>query len=132
MQAKPEFRKSERFDHGAILNLGDDRTLSPYYAVSQNLSETGMCFKSLFELHPGAHIRIRMDDYTSDNDQIAAKIVWCKELKDSSTFRYGVGVEFLQAPGNSALKAVRPRARRMKSPNTEEGGVVIHLRQAAD
>ena len=107
MKAKPEFRKSDRFEHGSILNLGDDRTLSPYYAVSQNLSETGMNFKSLFELYPGTHIRIRMDDYTSDNDQIAAKVVWCKELKDSSTFRYGVGVEFLQAPRGSVLNSVR-------------------------
>jgi Tfp pilus assembly protein PilZ len=93
-----------------------------------------MYFKSLFELYPGTHIRIRMDDYTSDNDQVAAKVVWCKELKDSSTFRYGVGVEFLQAPGNSVLKAVRvrPTAQRTKPPNTEKGGVVIHMRQTAD
>ena len=131
MQAKPELRKSERFDHGAILNLGDDRTLSPYYAVSQNLSETGIYFKSLFELHPGAHIRIRMDDYTLENDYIAGRVVWCKELKDSSTFRYGVGVEILHAPGDSAFKAVRPTARRKKNPHTEEGGVVIHMRQGS-
>ena len=85
MQAKPELRKSERFDHGSILNLGDDRTLSPYYAVSQNLSETGMYFKSLFELHPGAHIRIRMDDYTLENDYFAARVVWCKEFDGPSS-----------------------------------------------
>jgi len=53
MQAKPEFRKSERFGHEYIINFGDDGTLSPYYALSQNLSETGMHFKSLFELYPG-------------------------------------------------------------------------------
>lgn len=132
MKAKTKLRKSDRFDHGSILSLGDDRTLSPYYAVSQNLSETGMYFKSLFELYPGAHIRIRMDDYTSDNDQIAAKVVWCKELKDTSTFRYGVGVEFLQAPRDSVLKAVRPTAQRTKPSKTEKDGVVIHMRQTAD
>ena len=63
MQAKPEFRRSERFGHECIVKLGDDQALSPYYAVSYNLSETGMYFKSLFELYPGAHILVRIDDY---------------------------------------------------------------------
>jgi len=44
MQAKPEFRKSERFSQDYIIKLGEDLSLSPYYAVSCDLSETGMHF----------------------------------------------------------------------------------------
>jgi hypothetical protein len=50
MQAQPEFRRSGRIGHECIIKLEDDLTLSPYYAVSYNLSETGMYFKSLFNL----------------------------------------------------------------------------------
>ena len=40
MQAKPEFRKSERFGHECIVKLGDDQALSPYYAVLYNPTES--------------------------------------------------------------------------------------------
>jgi len=50
MQAKPEFRKSERFGHENIIKFDDDRVLSPYYALSQNLSETGMHFTNLCKI----------------------------------------------------------------------------------
>ena len=81
MQAKPEVRKSDRFSHESIIKYGDELTLSPYYAVSYNFSETGMHFKSLFELYPGTHILIDIDDYTSGQNQIPAKVVWCKKLE---------------------------------------------------
>jgi hypothetical protein len=127
MQAKPESRRSERFGHECIVKLGDDQTLSPYYAVSYNLSETGMYFKSLFEMYPGAHIRIRIDDYELSRNQVLAKVVWCIKLENTATFRYGVGVEFLQLEKNFSLKASRPITPQMKTPNNKEGGVVIKM-----
>ena len=127
MQAKPEFRKSERFGHECIVKLGDDQALSPYYAVSYNLSETGMYFRSLFELYPGAHILVRIDDYELSRNQVPAKVVWCNKLETTATFRYGVGVEFLRSEKNAGLKASLPIAPRMKTPNKKEGGVVIQM-----
>jgi Tfp pilus assembly protein PilZ len=127
MQAKPEFRKSERFDHDSIIMLGDDHTLSPYYAVSYNLSETGMYFKSLFEMYPGAQILIKIDDYVTSRNQVPARVVWCKELENTATFRYGIGVEFLAPEKNSVLKAPFPISLRLKTPNKKEGGVVIKM-----
>jgi hypothetical protein len=129
MQAKPEFRKSKRVGHEYIINFGDDGTLSPYYALSQNVSETGMHFKSLFELYPGAHITIRIDDYTSICDQVPAKIVWCKQLKNADKFRYSVGVEFLDLEKGSGVKASRLTARPNKIPIKREGGVVIKMKK---
>jgi hypothetical protein len=96
MLAQPEFRKSERFLHKSIIKLENDFTLSPYYAVSNNLSEAGICFKSIFELFPGARILIRIDDYTSKENPVPAKVVWCKKLKDQSNFCYEAGAEFLK------------------------------------
>jgi len=116
MQAQPEFRGSGRHGHECIIKLEDDQTLSPYYAVSQNLSETGMYFKSLFELHPGAHILVRIDDYTLDQNIVAAKVVWCKKLKNTTSFRYGVGVQFLQLEKKVGSKAFLPITPQMKIP----------------
>ena len=125
MKAQPEFRKSERSGHESIIQLEDDLTLSPYYAVSYNLSEAGMCFKSLFELYPGARIRIRIDDYTFGQNPVPAKVVWCKKLKNQTIFRYGVGVKFLQAVNHSGLKASVPITSRMKTSNDNQREVVI-------
>ena len=116
MQAQPEFRRSGRHGHECIIKLEDDQTLSPYYAVSQNLSETGMYFKSLFELYPGAHILIRIDDYSLSQNQVPAKVVWCTKLKNTTSFRYGVGVEFLQLEKNVGSKAFLPITPQMKIP----------------
>jgi len=116
MQAQPEFRRSGRHGHECIIKLEDDQTLSPYYAVSQNLSETGMYFKSLFELHPGAHILVRIDDYTLDQNIVAAKVVWCKKLKNTTSFRYGVGAQFLQLEKKVGSKAFLPITPQMKIP----------------
>jgi hypothetical protein len=127
MQAKPEFRKSERFDHESIIKLEDDLTLSPYYAVSNNISETGMYFKSLFEMYPGAQILIKIDDYEKSRNQVPAKIVWCKEIENTAAFRYGIGVEFLAPEKNSLLKAPFPISPRLKTPNKKEGRVVIKM-----
>jgi len=127
MQAKPEFRRSERLGHEFIIKLEDDLTLSPYYAVSYNLSETGMYFKSLFELYPGAHILMRIDDYTLSQNKVPAKVVWCNKLENASIFRYGVGVEFLQSEKDFGSMASFPITPRMKTPNKKEGGVVIRM-----
>lgn len=121
MQAKPESRKSERFAHESIFKLEDDLTLTPYYAVSYNLSKTGMYFKSLFELYPGAHIIIKIGDYTLSRNQVPAKVVWCKKLGNISTFRYGVGVEFLQSDKNCASKAPLPINMQARAQNKEDG-----------
>jgi len=125
MKAQPEFRKSERSGHESIIKLEDDLTLSPYYAVSYNLSEAGMYFKSLFELYPGARIRIRIDDYTFGQNPVPAKVVWCKKLKNQTIFRYGVGVKFLQAVNHSGLKASVPITSRMKTSNDNQREVVM-------
>jgi Tfp pilus assembly protein PilZ len=125
MQAKPEVRKSDRFSHESIIKYGDELTLSPYYAVSYNFSETGMYFKSLFEMYPGVHILIRIDDYSLSQNKVPAKVVWCKNIENAATFRYGVGVEFLQSEknfGSSVSFSITPR---MKALNKKEGGVVI-------
>jgi PilZ domain len=127
MKVKPEFRRSERFGHESIIKFGDDGTLSPYYALSQNLSETGMHFKSLFELYPGAHIHIRIDDYTLSQSQAPAKVVWCKKLENTDRFRYSVGVEFLQVEKNVGLKASLPITPQMETPKRDKGGVVIKM-----
>jgi Tfp pilus assembly protein PilZ len=127
MQVRPEFRKSERFGHENIIKFDDDRALSPYYALSRDLSETGMNFKSLFELYPGAHILIMIDDFTLSRYQVPAKVVWCKKLENTNRFRYSVGVEFLQLQKNFGLKASLPITPRMKRPNRKESGVVIQM-----
>jgi hypothetical protein len=127
MQVKPEFRKSERFGHENIIKFDDDRALSPYYALSRDLSETGMNFMSLFELYPGAHILIMIDDFTLSRYQISAKVVWCKELENTNRFRYSVGVEFLQLQKHFGLKASLPIAPRMKRQNMRTDEAVIEM-----
>jgi Tfp pilus assembly protein PilZ len=127
MQVKPEFRKSERFGHENIIKFDDDRALSPYYALSQDLSETGMNFKSLFELYPGAHILIMIDDFTLSRYQVSAKVVWCKKLENTNRFRYSVGVEFLQLQKDFGLKASLPIAPRMKRQNMRRDEAVIEM-----
>jgi Tfp pilus assembly protein PilZ len=125
MQAKPEVRKSERLGHECIVKIGDAQALSPYYAVSYNLSETGIHFKSLFEMYPGAHILIRIDDYELSRNQVPAKVVWCKKLETPSTFKYAVGAEFLQPERNAGIKASHLVAPRRKAPNKTESPVTI-------
>ena len=105
MQAKPESRKSGRFSHECIVKLGGDQAPSPRYAVSFNLSETGMYFRSLFELHPGAHIIIRIDDYELSRNQVHARVVWCKEIETTSSLKYGIGAEFIPSEWRVNLKA---------------------------
>jgi Tfp pilus assembly protein PilZ len=128
MQAKPEFRKSERFGHQSIIKLEDDLALSPYYAVSYNLSETGMYFRSLFEMYPGAHVLVKIDDDSLIQNKVPAKVVWCKELKNANKFRYGVGVEFLQLEKNFDLKASLPITPRMKTSNMNRDGDGVMIR----
>ena len=125
MQVRPEFRKSERFGHESIIKFDDDRALSPYYALSRDLSETGMNFKSLFELYPGAHILIMIDDFTLSRYQVPAKVVWCKKLENTNRFRYSVGVEFLQLQKVFGLKASLPIPPRMKRQNKRRDEAVI-------
>jgi hypothetical protein len=127
VRAEPEIRKSERFGHEYIIRFGEDQALSPYYAVSCNLSETGMNLKSLFELYPGAQIFIRIDDYTLGQNLVPAKVVWCKKLENTTSFRFSVGIQFLQLKKNFDLKASLLIHPKMKTPNTNKGGVVIKM-----
>ncbi len=127
MQTKPEFRRSERLGREFIIKLEDELTLSPYYAVSYNLSETGMYFKSLFELYPGAYILIRIDDYTLSKNKVPARVVWCKKLENSTTFRFSVGVEFLQLEESFGVTASLSAAPRTKTSDKKQGGVVIRM-----
>ena len=129
MQVKPEFRKSERFGHESIIKFNDDRALSPYYALSQDLSETGMNFNLLFELYPGALILIMIDDFTLSRYQVPAKVVWCKKLENTNRFRYSVGVEFLQLQKVFGLKASLPIPPRMKRQNMRRDEAVIEMRK---
>ena len=131
MQTKPEVRKSDRFSHESIIKYGDELTLSPYYAVSYNFSETGMHFKSLFELYPGAHILIDIDDYTSGQHRIPAKVVWCKKLEDTARFRYGVGVEFLKSEKNVGLRTTLPITPQVRPLIKDKGGVVIKMKRGS-
>jgi hypothetical protein len=128
MQAKPDFRKNERFGREFIIQLGVDLDPSPYYAVSCNLSPTGMYFKSLFELYPEARIFIRIDDYTLSQDHIPARVVWCEKLESNATFRYGVGVEFLRVEKKLGLVDSLPAAPQAKTPRESRSGVVISMR----
>jgi hypothetical protein len=120
LQPKAEFRKSERFGHKYIIKLENDVALTPYYAVSYNLSERGMYFKSLFEQYPGSHIVLGIDDYTLGQNKVLAKVVWCKGLENTANFRYGVGVEFLKPVKNFSLKASLSTTPQMKTPNKNE------------
>ncbi|MBI5895327.1 MAG: PilZ domain-containing protein [Desulfobacterales bacterium] len=129
MQVKPEHRKNERFGHEYIIMLGAERTLSPHYVVSYNLSQTGMYFKSIFELHPGSQILIGIDDYTSCRNQVHARVMWCKKIENGTALRYGVGVEFLQAQKTIGAKAFPPFKPPKKSADRYrgEGEVVTNV-----
>jgi hypothetical protein len=127
IETKPEFRKGERFRHEYIIKLGQDLTLSPNYAVALNLSETGMYFKSLFEMVPGARTWVVINDSISGQNQVPARVVWCRKLENSNAFRYSVGVEFLQAQTVPALRASLPAAPQTETPARRAGGVVIQM-----
>jgi len=126
MQAKTEFRKNERFGHQSIIKLEDGLTLSPYFAVSQNLSEAGMYFKSLFEFYPGTQIRIIFDDYTLGHP-VPAKVVWVKKLKDEAILGFGVGVEFLQLEKNVASRVPRPITPAEKTAHKDSDGAGMKM-----
>ena len=108
-----------------MTTLEDDPTLTQYYAESCNFSERGMYFKSPFELYPEDHVFVRIDDYKFSQNQVSAKVVWCKKLEDTSFFSYGVGVEFLQLEKNFGVKASLPTTPQVRSPNKNKSGVVI-------
>jgi hypothetical protein len=108
MQATPEFRASERFSYEYLITIEDDPTLTQYYAESYNLSERGMYFKLPFELYPEDHVLVTIDDYYFRQNQVQAKVVWCKKLVGASYFGYGVGVKFLQLEKNFGVKASLP------------------------
>jgi hypothetical protein len=117
MATQLEYRKMARFYHESIIMIEDESTQIPYYAVSNDLSETGMVFKSLFEINPGAQIFIRIDDYASSRTPIPAKVVWCEKLRSQGGFRYGVAVEFL-SKGNPFGSAASRAAFSRRTPST--------------
>jgi hypothetical protein len=130
MPAKTEFRKNERFGHQSIIKLEDGLALSPYFAVSQNLSEAGMYFKSLFEFYPGTHIRIIFDDYTLGHP-VPAKVVWAKKLKGEAMLGFGVGIEFLQLEKNVTSRVSRPITPSEKTAHKEPDRAVIEMEKRA-
>jgi len=117
MATQPEYRKMDRFDHETIIMIEDGLTRIPYYAVSNNFSDSGMVFKSLYEIKPGAQIFIRIDDYASSRSPIPAMVVWCNKLKSRAGLRYGVGVEFLPQANPSGSGAFLSACSR-KTPST--------------
>ena len=123
MATQPGYRKMGRFDYETIIMIEDGLTRIPYYAVSNNFSDTGMVFKSLFEIKPGAQIFIRIDDYASGCNPIPAMVVWCNKMKSQAGFRYGVGVEFLpQANPSRSWVSQAACSRKTPSPiDTREG-----------
>lgn len=96
MQSKGESRQSRRIGREQLIMLGDGRTLSPYYAVSKNVSAGGMYFKSLFELQEGACVDICVDDFSTRRNPFQARVVRCEALANPSRFRFGVAVAFLR------------------------------------
>jgi hypothetical protein len=127
MPTKPECRRAGRIRHEYIITLWEDLRLPANYAVSQNLSGTGMHFKSLFEMAPGARIWILVDDSASRRNQVPAGVVWCRELEHSNAFRYGVGVEFLTALADPHLAASGPIAARIETAGGKDGGVPLQM-----
>jgi hypothetical protein len=55
MQKQPEFRKSKHSGHECMIKFEDGRRLSPYYAVSYNLSEAGGKFPIFYLSSVGIH-----------------------------------------------------------------------------
>jgi Tfp pilus assembly protein PilZ len=107
--------------------IEDGLTRIPYYAVSKNFSDSGMVFKSLFEIKPGAQIFIRIDDYASSRNPIPAKVVWCNKLKRQAGFRYGVGVEFLPQANPSGAWASQSACSRKTSSTIDARGLVAEM-----
>jgi hypothetical protein len=95
MPAQPDFRKTERIAYESSIKIEDGRSLSPYYAVSYNLSQMGMYFESRFGSYRGARILIRMDETKPSKAPVIAKVVRCHKLTNRPIFRYGIGVKFL-------------------------------------
>jgi hypothetical protein len=127
MQAQPEFRKTERIDYESIIKIEDEFSLSPYYAVSHNLSEMGMYFESLFEFYRGARILIRIDEAKSSKTPVLAKVVRCNKLTNQPIFRYGIGVKFLQPVFWLYSKPFEPIAYRMRTSHDSEREVMIEM-----
>jgi hypothetical protein len=119
MNAKSESRKSERFSRECLIMLGDELELTPYYAVSKNVSAGGMYFKSLFELNRGACVQICMDDYSTHRNRVQARVVWCKRLDNTKRFQFGVGVEFLRPTEDIGRGIIRSDDRQMTSLTAE-------------
>lgn len=84
--------------------FGDGLGASPFYAVSTNLSERGMHFKSQFELLQGAQVFIGIEGYTMSLKQVPARVVWCDRLNDSKCFTFSIGLEFLNPLKDVSMK----------------------------
>ena len=121
MQMKPEFRRGERFRHEYIIKLGEDLALSPKYAVAVNLSETGMYFKSLFEMVPGARIWIVIYDSISGQNQVSARVVWCRKLESSNVFSLRRRCRIPPGAYGSRLKSIRPGCSQNGDPGQGDG-----------
>ena len=101
--------------------FGDSLGASPFYAVSTNLSERGMHFKSQFELLQETQVFIGIDGYTMSLKQVPAKVVWCNRLNGPKCFTFSIGVEFLGPLRNVSMKERSIAEMRIISPsNTKE------------
>lgn len=119
MKAKSESRKSERFSRECLIMLGDELELTPYYAVSKNVSAGGMYFKSLFKLNEGACVQIGIDDYSMHRNRVQARVVWCKKLENTKRFQFGVGVAFLWPIEDIGMDIIPSDDRQMTSLTIE-------------
>ena len=116
MNVQPQLRKCDRIGHEAFIKFEDRLTLSSSFAVSYNLSETGLYFESLFKVHPGVLIHIRIDNHPSSQISVPAVVVWCNKLKNMTDFKYGVGVRFLQTVDHIGVKALPAMLHPMRPP----------------
>ena len=89
-------RKSNRFRHESIVRIEDDSSRYPFFALMYNASKAGIYVKSLYGLECGIQINIKIEKppFNSAPENCSAKVVWCRALVESSSFRYGVGLAY--------------------------------------
>ncbi len=96
MEQITEFRKSNRFRHESIVVIDDGRSRYPFFALMHNASNAGIYFESLYGLSCGIRVNVRIENhpFTSRPKSCTARVAWCRALVETSTCRYGVGLEY--------------------------------------
>lgn len=93
-----ERRQHMRVDDSLTLEHWPWKSLFVSSSVSENISAGGMCFPALQRLEP--KLRIGVNIYLPDFKEpvtSAAEVVWLCEI-DNFTYRFKVGVKFLEMP----------------------------------